>query len=408
MPRVNRWLCLLTLSVACGDNAAPVVEPVLDRSDNLVIVAHQDDDLLFMQPDLFGVVSAHESITTVYVTAGDAGGGLPYADARETGVKAAYGAVAGSMVWHCKPIELAAHAARLCRLEDRAVSLVFLGYPDGGVVGESPSSLLNLWQGTITEAVTISETPTTYDQQGLIETVAEAIAQTRPHTIRTLDMAGTHGDDHADHMMVGSLTQLALAETTSDADLIGYRGYNVNYEPANLDEATFGQVSLFMRAYSACLLSCGGVCGVTPCPTVDDPRYRDFLHRHYPIGTQDDRVTASLMSTGGCVHVEGDGDAVMASCDTAPDVTLEPAGLIRLGDECLQAADDGQLELGSCEPDPTRHFELDDEGHLWSGVAPDPSPNMLYDHSSCVYVSGGVVQVGTCGEARDWRWTLQR
>lgn len=401
---MHRVVGFLVLATACGDTPAPV----LDRSDELVIVAHQDDDLLFMQPDLFDIVSANRSVTTLYVTAGDAGNGLPFVAGRETALKAAYGAVAGSMAWTCEPIVLAEHDARRCRLDDRAVTLVFLGYPDGGVVGDSPSSLLNLWQGTITEATTVAETPTTYDQQGLIETVAGAIAQTHPQTIRTLDLSGTHGDDHSDHMMVGALAQLALAETSSDAELLGYRGYNINYEPANLGEDVFQRASLFMRAYSACLVSCDGECGVSPCSTVDDSRYFNFLHRHYPIGMQDEPVTAVLSSSAGCMHIQGDGDAVLAACDSAPDMTLEPAGLIRVDGQCLQVDENDELELGDCEPDPSRHFELDDEGHLWSGVAPDPSPNMLYNHSTCVFANGGVLEAGTCGGSRDWRWTLAR
>ena len=106
------------------------------------------------------------------MTAGDNSNGLAFVAGRELGLKAAYGAVAGSMAWTCETIELVEHTARRCHLDDRPVALIFLGYPDGGVSGSISASLLNLWQGT-TEVVTISETPTTYDQQGLITTVAE-------------------------------------------------------------------------------------------------------------------------------------------------------------------------------------------------------------------------------------------
>ena len=47
-----RWLLVMALgglAVACGDNE---VGPSLALSTDVVVVAHQDDDLLFMQPDL--------------------------------------------------------------------------------------------------------------------------------------------------------------------------------------------------------------------------------------------------------------------------------------------------------------------------------------------------------------------
>src|ERR1044071_3475378 len=68
-----RWGLVALAAVACGDNIP------LSRAHNLVIVAHQDDDLLFMQPDLSGAIHRGSPTTIVYVTAGDGGAGLDYA-----------------------------------------------------------------------------------------------------------------------------------------------------------------------------------------------------------------------------------------------------------------------------------------------------------------------------------------
>ena len=61
----------------------------------LNIVAHPDDDLFFMNPDVLAVAAAGGSITTAYTTAGDAGQGASYWKSRELGVQAAYAQMAG-------------------------------------------------------------------------------------------------------------------------------------------------------------------------------------------------------------------------------------------------------------------------------------------------------------------------
>jgi LmbE family N-acetylglucosaminyl deacetylase len=392
----------IAFAAACGDN---LEVRVLPRSNDLVVVAHQDDDLLFMQPDLFDIVSQHKPITVVYVTAGDAGNGVPFIESRRRGLKAAYGLVAGSRLWTCGSVELAKHVMLKCTLADRPVTLIFLHYPDGGVVGEAPASLLRLWEGTIDHAATVDDVPTTYDRTSLIATVAAIIAETRPAIVRTLEISGTHGDDHSDHMIVGALTQLALAQSKSDAQLLSYRGYNINYEPPNVAEETFAQASLFMRGYSACMTSCGGACGDTPCPTVEDPRYINFLHRHYVVAMRDTPLTGTLSSSAGCVALDGQSLRV-GSCAGAPDVRLVDGGLIKIGDQCLGVQRSGGVGLGGCDPRPHRFFQLDQEGHLFAGVAPAPAPNMLYDHSTCVFAANGELTTGLCGEHREQTWEL--
>src|SRR6185312_1506213 len=115
MRRVALWALLGV--AACGDNLVEIGEP-LARSPKLIIVAHRDDDLLFMQPAVLEAVQSGVGVTTVYVTAGDDQRGVGYANKRYDGLRAAYGAAAGSTDWHCGWIELAGHSAQHCRLDD--------------------------------------------------------------------------------------------------------------------------------------------------------------------------------------------------------------------------------------------------------------------------------------------------
>ena len=61
----------------------------------LNIVAHEDDDLLFLSPDLLHAIQAGRSVRTVFLTAGDAGNDTAYWTGREAGMQAAYAQMCG-------------------------------------------------------------------------------------------------------------------------------------------------------------------------------------------------------------------------------------------------------------------------------------------------------------------------
>ena len=82
---------------------------VAEAETALQIVAHQDDDLYFINPAVSGSIARADSTWTVYVTAGDASRRLPqppggstacdfvtyHWQCRELGMQAAYAAMAG-------------------------------------------------------------------------------------------------------------------------------------------------------------------------------------------------------------------------------------------------------------------------------------------------------------------------
>ncbi len=61
----------------------------------LNIVAHEDDDLLFLSPDLLHAIQSGRTVRTIIVTAGDAGDGASYWQSRESGSMAAYAQMSG-------------------------------------------------------------------------------------------------------------------------------------------------------------------------------------------------------------------------------------------------------------------------------------------------------------------------
>ncbi|MCW5808676.1 MAG: PIG-L family deacetylase, partial [Deltaproteobacteria bacterium] len=254
--RATEVACLAAALAACG-RALPDGEP-LAASAELAIVAHQDDDLLFMQPDLGDALARRDGVTTVYVTAGNGKKGVAQAEKRYAGLREAYARLAGvdPAAWRCGWIELAGRAAEHCRHAAAGMSLVFLGYPDGGKDGELPDSLLRLWNGAIARADTVARRTATYDRAALIETVAGVIRAVKPRRIRTLEVASTHGRDHSDHMLVGALAVLAAAAADHDAELVAYRGYANDTEPANAAPGPFDRSARALRHYAACADGC--------------------------------------------------------------------------------------------------------------------------------------------------------
>src|SRR5436190_19055014 len=132
-------LVVACLLAGCGDNLLGDGLPLTTAHD-LVIVAHEDDDLIFMQPDVVEAVQSGEGVTLRYVTAGNNRSGPEAADKRYDGLLAAYGTAAGDQDWLCGWIRIYGHLLEHCRLEAERVSLIFLGYPDGGKEGQYDDS----------------------------------------------------------------------------------------------------------------------------------------------------------------------------------------------------------------------------------------------------------------------------
>jgi hypothetical protein len=396
------WLPVIVASVACGDNPVSPGEPLGPAAD-LTIVAHQGDDLWFMQPDVYNAVQRGTGAITVYVTAGDTEDGPVATSARYDGAKAVYSAITGLGLdaWSCGSVEIAGHAAEHCRLDAANISLVFLGYPDGGKDGAATNSLLHLWEAQVGTVPAIGQRGTTYDQRGLIATLSALIDTAAPTTLRTLEVAATHGDDHSDHMIVGALVVLATAASASAPTLISYRGDNIASEPANASPDVVARGTDLLARYAACTTGCGR-CG-EPCPIDRLPAAQlEWIARSYPIGM---RRTADglLRFADGCVTVNAAGDnAAIVDCATAPTWHLADDGTLRASSGlCLDAIFTGEILAGPCTgAGPGGRFFLDTDGHLWSGIVPAPQADMAFAHLDCVLSAGGRPRAALCGAAR--------
>jgi LmbE family N-acetylglucosaminyl deacetylase len=214
-----------------------------DGAAVLNFVAHPDDDLLFLSPDLLHAIQAGRNVRTVYVTSGDSGLDALYWRDRESGVQAAYAEMAGvANSWIESDAGVAEHPIPVFTLTDQQnVSLAFMRLPDGDVNGagfasNGHQSLKDLWTGSIAtiEAVDGSST---YTLSMLTRTLSYLITSFQPKQVNTLNYRHAYGDrDHSDHHTVGYLTQSAMAHSDSSAPCIGYTGYPVIPLPANVSE----------------------------------------------------------------------------------------------------------------------------------------------------------------------------
>ncbi|GGR95535.1 lipoprotein [Streptomyces aureoverticillatus] len=321
------------------------------RDTTLVGVAHQDDDLLFINPAIAEDFDRGHCLRVVYVTAGDAhlewSGG--YAVRREMGVQQAYGALAGRLMppggpspWKASPVRVGGRTLHGVRLDDGPlrpdILLIFLRLPDGGWSREASrrQSLLALFQSRV-RSLDAVDGSARYTEPALISTLAALIERFRPGTVRTLDFANTTlkssgkaWADHSDHAVTARYLRLATlrarpAGGTGTPRLVGYQGYGSAVRPPNLGAAqTARKTALFEHYYvhderrvSACP---GHYCVPTRRVAA---QYTRWLERHYERRVPAPRPgtvvswigsTASGLAASDLCLAQGRGDVRTAPC----------------------------------------------------------------------------------------------
>ncbi|MET9607164.1 PIG-L family deacetylase [Streptomyces sp. NPDC006512] len=214
----------------------------------LQVVAHPDDDLYFMNPDLRYSIAAGHAVTSVYLTSGEADGinagagkegsvrpdKPAYAEARQNGIRAAYAQMATgdrSSAWKRTviPTDGGGQAELDVLVARPEVNLVWLQLREAGHVHHDvPDSLRGLWDGKVPrlESALASGTPVTqpfsYTKDQVVRTLAGILDRYRPTTIRFQDPTpGRFPDtkrytDHQDHFYGARFVQLASAAYARD------------------------------------------------------------------------------------------------------------------------------------------------------------------------------------------------
>jgi LmbE family N-acetylglucosaminyl deacetylase len=258
----------------------------------LNIVAHQDDDLLFMNPDTLHDIKAGHCVRTVYVTAGDDGAGKFYWLSREQGSEAAYSNMLGTNdIWIQRIVKLNSHEfVTIANPRDNnKVSLVFMHLPDGNLKGDGFSSshnesLAKLEGGKI-NLMHAADDQSTYTSSQLTAALTTFMHIYQPTEIRTqANFVSSVYPDHSDHLTVGQYTKKAYTdyEKQQYEDLVTvplqfYIGYPVHQMPANVSD---GDLQAKEAAFLAYAKFDGSVCHSSQ-QCRQTPTYGAYLTRQY-------------------------------------------------------------------------------------------------------------------------------
>jgi LmbE family N-acetylglucosaminyl deacetylase len=285
----SRFMSRRTILKAVPLSALIAFSPIRDAlaaassGPTLNIVAHEDDDLIFLSPDLLHAIQAGGKVRTVFITAGDAGNGSGYWTGRQNGMLAAYAQMAGvSNSWTQADAGIAGHPMPLYTLSAAsAISLVFMHLPDGDVDGGGFSSthfesLEGLWTGAISTIHAIDGS-SSYTKSTLVSTLTAMMSAFQAASINTQDYAGTFGDgDHSDHHAAAYFAQAATQAYSTSVAFAGYLDYSTSDLPANVTGSDLTAKSNAFYTYAP--YDSDQCASPSACAGSD---YEDWLQRQY-------------------------------------------------------------------------------------------------------------------------------
>lgn len=254
------------------------------------IVAHQDDDLLFMNPDIMRDIQAGKCVRTIYLTAGDSGSGRYYTLNREQGSEAAYSTMLGRPeVWvqHIVKLSSKQFVTIASPKDNPKLSLIFMHLPDGNLVGQGfaatdHESLDHLNSSNLRQIHSV-DNQSVYTSAQLIQALTTLLRTYQPSEVRS-QSAYTDSvyPDHSDHRAAGSYAQAATAayqqqlsgEQIPELFYIGYpvHGFAENVMGQDLTDAI--EAFLAYAKYDGSVCQTEKQCALTP-------TYNAYLRTQY-------------------------------------------------------------------------------------------------------------------------------
>ena len=257
------------------------------------IVAHEDDDLLFLSPDLTNSIKSGDCVRSVYVTAGDAGSDGLYWLSREQGSKAAYDIMDGpdKDIWIDRVAKLdnGQFITVSSPVRHPNISLIFMRLPDGNLDGNGfrafdHQSLSHLQSNG--DAIRSVDRQSSYTAQQLIAALATLMNAYVPNEVRTqsaINMSDIYAD-HSDHLAVGNYTAQAYANYHSDvsSQLKYYIGYPIRQWNENVFDEELQEKRTAFFAYGrfdSSVCHSLEICSKTP-------TYHAYLGRQYSFDSE--------------------------------------------------------------------------------------------------------------------------
>ncbi|BAJ27621.1 MULTISPECIES: PIG-L family deacetylase [Kitasatospora] len=336
MKRRRAAVALLTalITTVSGWSAQTARAGQNDAASIVQIVAHEDDDLLFMNPDVRNSIATGTApVSTIYLTAGEANESDPvaYAGERQLGIRLAYAQMAqvpcgaDGDCWGAEELAISGHVVEHFWLQGSSapVHLFFLDLPDGG--DNTPpvraQTLRSLWNDPNLVADTLdlvgsASWPQRYDKGDVQAVLGGLLAAVEATLVRVQDpapdqrlLSGYTGDmpehDSPDHITAAWFADAAVAQyaasTSRRVVLEHYRDYNISESPANLSSAETAEKTGIFDTYKAHDVSVQGEWAQSPTCKISGPAiYRCYPSRQW---LRTPRTTQSVIADGtGALH----------------------------------------------------------------------------------------------------------
>jgi LmbE family N-acetylglucosaminyl deacetylase len=220
-----------------ADSALPLASRADCHAGTLVtLVAHLDDDLLFVNPGIAHRLAEGWCIVTVHLIGGANGASFDYVRTRERAIRGAYARMVGVPDrWDEGTATLAGSPVHWMSLQGQPrIELVELRLPGGRVRGGSVP-LGRLWD----EGQTIATYPiradggvARYDRASLVATVGALLA--RANEIYTLNPDALPFAEHPDHIYAAKIARFAAHAFGVHAPLRYHLTYVTGMLPANV------------------------------------------------------------------------------------------------------------------------------------------------------------------------------
>ena len=251
------WITAVAAVIGLASVAPPALAAAGCTGGVLQSVAHEDDDLIFQSPNLLRDIDSGRCLTSIYLTAGDAGETSSYWTSRERGVEAAYASMLGvSNAWTSSTQTFAGKSLPVRTLNARPnVVMIYMRLPDGFPIGSgSPAygnqSLERLLWGTIAQITAVNGSAS-YTAATLRATLTAVMNEYQPVDVRTTDYTGSYGDgDHSDHHAAAYLTYDASNVYYNGHRVASYLGYKALSYAANVSGTDLGRKTDAFEVYS--------------------------------------------------------------------------------------------------------------------------------------------------------------
>lgn len=258
----------------------------------LSVVAHEDDDILFMNPDILRSVQAGYCVRTIYITAGDAGHGKYYWLSREQGAQAAYSKMLNSdALWVSRILRLnsGVYVTVASPRGNPKIALIFMHLPDGNLKGQGfpetrNESLEKLQTGKI-QQIHATDGQSVLTSASLVGSLTELMYLLNPTEVKTQsNVTGARFIDHSDHRASSRLVTEAYQQYMQEryagrvfiplGYYLGYSGHDLAPNLKGPEIIQKREIFLTYAQYD------GSVCQTVRACT-DDPAYGAYLTRQY-------------------------------------------------------------------------------------------------------------------------------